>query len=106
MADNEMRFSDAELIDMKERLDSHISEFRDHVAHETERWDHLLSAIEDTNTQVRNLSESTHGLVEAWTVATGGIRLLVILGNIAKWLASLAIFAGIANYFGFIGGEK
>ena len=100
------RFSDEELIDMKQKLDEHVAEFRAHIEQEDQRWASILSLQERNAEQIERLTKSTEGMVDAWQVATGGMRLFVILGQFAKWLAGFAVFVAIAQWFGWIGGHK
>jgi len=100
------RFSDAELEAMRQQLDGHVAEFRAHIAEEDKRWESILELQERNAEQIERLTKSTEGMVDAWQVATGGMRLFVILGQFAKWLAGFAVFVAIAQWFGWIGGHK
>ena len=100
------RFSDEELIDMRQKLDEHVAEFRAHIEQEDQRWADILALQERNAEQIEKLTKSTEGMVEAWQVATGGMRFFVILGQFAKWLAGFAVFVAIAQWFGWVGGHK
>jgi len=84
---------------MNTRLDSHIQEFRDHIDAEQIRWDALLAAQQENNRQISLLVESTSGLVDAWGAATGAAKVLSVVGKVATWLASLAVFLAIADWW-------
>lgn len=100
------RFSDAELEAMKQKLDEHVVEFRAHIEQEDPRWASILSLQERNAEQIEQLTKSTEGMVDAWQVATGGMRFFVILGQFAKWLAGFAVFVAIAQWFGWTVGHK
>lgn len=100
------RFSDEELTIMSQKLELHMEEFRAHIEAENLRWESVLSLQERNAEQIEKLTKSTEGMIEAWQVATGGMKFLVLVGNFAKWLASLAVFAAIAHWFGWIGDGK
>ena len=100
------RFSDEELTNMSQKLEQHMNEFRAHIEEENRRWESILSLQERNAQQIERITKSTEGMVEAWQVATGGMKFLVMVGKFAKWLASLAVFAAIAHWFGWIGDGK
>jgi len=99
-------FSDDELRGMKIQLDSHVAEFRAHIEDEDERWKRILELQESNAESIERITKSTEGMVEAWHVATGGMRFLVVVGHFAKWLAGFAVFVAIAQWFGWAGYHK
>jgi len=102
-----MRFSDKELVELSERVETHIQEFRAHMVYEEQRWNKLLEAQEENNRQISHLVESTSGLIDAWKAATGAVKVLSTVGEIAKWLASFAVFVAIYHWWvSFTGHQK
>lgn len=107
------RFSDAELEAMRQQLDGHVAEFRAHVEAESLRWGQLIRSQEENGRQILSLArsvesqaEATKGLVDAWQVAIGGMKVLGVIERVAKWLAGVAVFVAIAQWLGWTVGHK
>lgn len=99
------RFSDDELVAMRQAQELYHQKLDDHILQEGKRWDKLLQAQEENAIRMEGFMKSMEGILEAWQVATGGMKFLVLVGKFAKWLASLAIFVAIAHWFGWGSGK-
>lgn len=99
------RFSDDELVAMRQAQELYHQKLDDHILQEGKRWDKLLQAQEENAIRMEGFMKSMEGILEAWQVATGGMKFLVLVGKFAKWLASLAIFVAIAHWFGWGNGK-
>lgn len=50
-----------------------------------------LAARLDANTEItRRIEANTAGVTEAWNAAVGGLKVLGLLGRIAKWIGYIA----------------
>ncbi len=109
MSDDDMRFSDAQMILLQKKVDNHIEEFHHHmddynhhVKEEANRWDHLLEITAENNASIQLLAESskrtadsTRDIVEVWSNAQSVMKVGSALGTFGKWLASLTVL-GVA----------
>lgn len=91
----------AELIMLQRKIDTHIAEFERQREADEKRWQHLLSITEsnakanaDTAEAVRNLTEATRGLLEAWEAVGGAVKVGSALGSFIKWLSGFAVIGG------------
>ena len=87
MSDTEER-----LILLQERLEGHITEFKDHELEERNRWDQLIDITEANAKAVGDLTEATKGVVEVWQTSTN-------LGRFVKWLSGFAVVVTIATWW-------
>lgn len=96
--------TEKDLLLLQAKLDTHIEEFNKHREEEELRWDHLITITEQNTICVRELTESTRGVVEAWQAADGTVKTFSAFGRFMRWLSSLGILgAGILwlwNHFG------
>lgn len=107
------RFSDDELVAMRQAQELYHQKLDDHILQEGKRWDKLLQAQEENGRQILSLArsvesqaEATKGLVDAWQVAIGGMKVLGVIERVAKWLAGVAVFVAIAQWLGLTVGHK
>lgn len=50
------------------------------------RIDGLVFDVQQNTVITKRIEESTSGLVEAWEALSGGLKVLNVLGEIAKWV--------------------
>jgi len=86
------------LILLQEKLDNHIAEYDERRKQEDDRWDHLLQCQEQNTQCMKDLTDSTKGLIEAWEAANGAVKTLSALGRFVKWLSGFAIVGGAATW--------
>ena len=95
MSDDEMRFSDGELVLLQEKLDTHIEEFHQHVEAEENRWNQLLTATEKNSESIGELAASTKDIIEIYQAANGAIKVGITFGKFVKWVTQIAVI-GVA----------
>ena len=75
---------DVDVIVVQRQLQQHIDDCEVRHGQHDERLSQLLTSQEKTNDCIRDLSDSTKGLVDAWQTANG-------MGRFIKWVSSLGI---------------
>jgi hypothetical protein len=76
--------SASQTITLAERLDNN-------EAQQDRRHAQLLESQECSIRAIKKLTQSTEGLVAAWTAANGAIKVGAALGKFVKWLAGFAV---------------
>lgn len=93
-ADDEMRFSDQELIRLREEFEQHQKAFARHQDVQNARWEQLAVMVEqNTGTtreiaeSVKVLAESTAGVVRLYQDVQGAARVGVGVQKFVVWVA-------------------
>lgn len=50
----------------------------------------IAKAVAENTVITKRIEESTSGLVEAWAAISGGLKVLNVLGKVAKWVGIIA----------------
>lgn len=87
--------------DLSERVDAHITEFRNHEVKGNKRHDLYLKIQTENTEAVKDLSRNTKDIVEAWQAAEGVVKFGSTLGKFVKWLSGFAVLGGILHWLGF-----
>ena len=85
---------------LSDKLDEHIVKFEQHEHVEIERHKAYVYGQQANLAAIKDLSEKTHGMVEAWDAAQGAVRVGATLGKLAKWISGFAVGAAALSYFG------
>lgn len=80
------------------RLETHIEEFRIHTEVEQARWEKLLSAQENNSDAIRELTESTKDIVDAWQATSGAIKVSKNIGRFIKWISGFAVVGAAIHW--------
>ena len=70
---------------LEQRIDDHINDFNEHKELENTRWDKLILLQEQNTQYVKELTESTKDIIEAWHTADN-------IGRFVKWLSGFGAF--------------
>lgn len=92
------RFSDEQLRELSIRLDSHIGEFNSYVERNNAVLENLSRSISDLKTDLKDVKESTSGVVTLFKEGVVGQKWAIRVGKLIFWLA--ALYGGIKLLFG------
>ena len=102
IGDDDMRFSDGELVELKQQLKSHIEHEDAWRIEQDARWERVLSATESNTKAVGILIEETRDIVQLHKDLQGAARLGQKLQNmfiwLMKWGAIGTAIAGAIHY--------
>ena len=97
--------NDSKLILLQERLDNHISDYEKRCEQDDGRWNKLLDSQIELNEAIRKQAESTdklctetEDLLKTWNAVRGTTVALAAVGKFIKWVSTIAIVAGIADW--------
>ena len=71
--------------ELSEMVATHITEHSNLLDKECLKYSELKAIQEDTNAKLEGLLTSTQSLLDAWETSQQAVKILAILGNIAKW---------------------
>ena len=94
-----------EFHELRQQLNAHMDDFNTFKAqqemrnkHEDERWEALLKVTERNTQSIESIANSTHEVVEAYTVTTNTVKGLGVVGQFVKWLAGFAVVGAAINW--------
>jgi methyl-accepting chemotaxis protein len=100
--DEMARFSDGQLMQLRQDLDAHIEEYRREMREIAKMVEQNTRATERIAEAVEKQAESTAGIIEVWNNTQGTIAISRGLGKFLAWLsglgAALAVAAGAITY--------
>lgn len=73
------------LVELETKVDNHLTEYDKRCKRQDEAYDKTMEAI-------NKLTESTQGIVEAWTAANSFQRFI-------KWVSSFAVVGAVITWF-------
>ena len=85
---------------LTQKLEIHESRFDKHEKDEVYRHQIYIKSQQESIDAVRELSEKTHDMVEAWEAAEGVVKAGATLGKFVKWLSGFAMLGGILHWLG------
>ena len=83
--------SDAEVIELKRRLEDHIADYRVHCAEEEAKTIRHEEMYEKNMVAIATLVTSTQGVVDAWVFANSFHRFI-------KWLSGFALLGAAITW--------
>ena len=97
---------DIKMTEIEKLLDSrmkdfhgHIREVRadlsDHIEEQAQHYADFMEASLRNTDAINKLTESTQGLIDAWTAANGAVKTMSFIGNIIKWFSAVGIAIGL-----------
>jgi len=82
------------------KLDDHVLRFEVHEERELDNCKLFSANQREVVDAVKDLTEKTHGMIEAWEAAEGVVKVGATLGKIAKWASGFAVLGGILHWLG------
>ena len=73
-------------------------DFDHHAATEKDMFLQMVISQQENTDAVRQLTEGTASLLEAWHQARAIVKVGSALGKLGKWVGSIAIFGAIINW--------
>lgn len=85
-AETEMRFSDAQLIQLREDFDMHKADQDARWERQDARWDEMGDMVRANTQATHDLAESTRGVVQLYSDVQGTVRVGVAVQKFCTWL--------------------
>lgn len=94
----QQRFSDHQLVRFHNDFIEHVKRFDNHEAEEQNKHEQLIAAQQANTAAIKQLSDDTKELLNAWTAAQGAVKVGTAMGRVFRWLSGLAVLGGFLTW--------
>lgn len=96
--------NDVEFRLWQQKVDDHMAEYQRDKEEGAATMNRVLKLTEENATHVKDLIESTKGVVGVYKDLSGAIKVAAAFGNFLKWVSGLAVIGVAINWaVGFFG---